>query len=84
MPTAARASRANLNGANVRDDFTNVVLQGDAVALLSEMPDASVHLTVFSPPYDGIRDYGKDWSFDSRALGSEASRVGGDGEPTDR
>lgn len=33
---------------------------GDALAQLREMPDASVHCIVTSPPYWGLRDYGVD------------------------
>lgn len=34
------------------------VLIGDVRARLSELPDASVHCVVTSPPYWGLRDYG--------------------------
>jgi DNA modification methylase len=34
------------------------VRQGDALALLREMPDESVRCCVTSPPYWGLRDYG--------------------------
>jgi len=43
------------------------------------MAPGSIDLTVFSPPYDGIRDYGNDWSFDHKALGSELHRITVDG-----
>lgn len=33
---------------------------GDCRALLRDMPDASVHCCVTSPPYFGLRDYGHD------------------------
>ncbi|MCW5764310.1 MAG: hypothetical protein KIT88_13840, partial [Phycisphaeraceae bacterium] len=39
------------------------------------MPDETVDLTVFSPPYDGIRDYSGDWSLDYRTLGDHLLRV---------
>ncbi len=35
-----------------------VVRQGDALALLKEMPNGSVQCCVTSPPYWGLRDYG--------------------------
>jgi DNA modification methylase len=38
-----------------------------------------VDLTVFSPPYDGIRDYGKDWRLDYGELGDKLFRVTKDG-----
>ena len=34
------------------------VRQGDALALLREMPEASVQTCITSPPYWGLRDYG--------------------------
>ena len=36
------------------------VRQGDCLDLLRAMPDRSVHCCVTSPPYFGLRDYGKD------------------------
>jgi DNA modification methylase len=58
----------------------NAILHADALEVLPSVPRGSVDLTVFSPPYDGIRDYGKDWSFDYKSLGSalyEATTEGG-------
>ncbi len=34
----------------------NVILRGDCLALLPGLPHDAIDLTVFSPPYDGIRD----------------------------
>lgn len=34
------------------------IKQGDALTVLRDMPDASVHTCVTSPPYWGLRDYG--------------------------
>lgn len=42
------------------EDWTNQIHQGDAKEVLAEMPDDSVHMTMFSPPYWGMRDYGAD------------------------
>lgn len=39
---------------------TNVILEGDCLQTLKELPDASVHMCVTSPPYWGLRDYGHD------------------------
>lgn len=58
---------------------TDEILVGDAVETLSELEDESIHLTVFSPPYDDIRDYNKKWNLDYEALGSELNRVTVDG-----
>ena len=37
-----------------------IVLQGDALERLRELPAESVHVCVTSPPYYGLRDYGVD------------------------
>lgn len=59
---------------------------GDALAVLRDMPDASVNACVTSPPYFGLRDYGTDGQYGlesspaeyvetMRALFSEVRRV---------
>lgn len=40
------------------EEFTNKVLQGDALAVLRTLPDASVSCCVTSHPYFGLRNYG--------------------------
>jgi DNA modification methylase len=40
--------------------WLNEVHQGDAREKLKEMPEESVDMVVTSPPYFGLRDYGKD------------------------
>lgn len=55
------------------------LLCGDALDVLPTLPVGSVDLTVFSPPYDGIRDYGKNWSLDYQTLGDMLFRVTTDG-----
>ena len=53
----------------------NDVLCGDAAeTLASEVEDGAVDLTVFSPPYDGLRDY-TGYTFDLHALGAQLFRV---------
>ncbi len=37
-----------------------MILQGDCLARLAEIPDESVHCVVTSPPYFGLRNYGFD------------------------
>jgi len=37
-----------------------MILHGDCLARLAEIPDESVHCVVTSPPYFGLRDYGFD------------------------
>lgn len=53
----------------------NQVINGDCLAELAHLPDGYIDLTVFSPPYDGIRDYQKNWTFDFSALGQQLYRV---------
>jgi len=38
---------------------TNVILQGDVLEKLKELPDESVDCIITSPPYWGLRDYGE-------------------------
>jgi DNA modification methylase len=40
------------------DDGDVRLYQGDALTVLRELPDESVHTCVTSPPYFGLRDYG--------------------------
>ena len=58
---------------------TDSIVLGDALDALPQLPDGCVHLTVFSPPYDGIRDYGGDWTLDYKTLGDHLFRVTADG-----
>jgi site-specific DNA-methyltransferase (adenine-specific) len=57
----------------------NQILHADCLEALAKFPAESIDLTVFSPPYDGIRDYKKNWSFDFLALGENLLRVTKDG-----
>lgn len=61
------------------DARRGIVIQGDCLQVLRSLPDASVDLTVFSPPYDDIRNYGGGWSIDLPALGRELLRLTVDG-----
>jgi len=38
--------------------WTETIHVGDCIDVMKSMPDNSVHLVVFSPPYWGLRDYG--------------------------
>lgn len=40
------------------EDYRNVVLFGDVLERLAEVPDGAVQCVVTSPPYWGLRDYG--------------------------
>ena len=57
----------------------DVIRHGDCVAVTKKLKDESMDLSVFSPPYDGIRDYKKGWIFDFPALGKNLYRVTKDG-----
>jgi len=39
---------------------TNIILQGDALKKLKELPDESINCVMTSPPYWALRDYGTD------------------------
>ena len=60
-------------------ELKDTILHGDCLALLPQLPDESISFTLFSPPYDGIRDYNGDWSWDYTALGKELARITKDG-----
>lgn len=53
------------------------IICGDCIDNLNVLPEESVDLTVFSPPYDGIRDYVKKtgWVFDYAGLGKALYRA---------
>ncbi len=59
--------------------LTTDILTGDCVDVLAQLDRESVHLTVFSPPYDNIRDYAKNWNLDYQKLGNELYDVTADG-----
>lgn len=72
-------AKETINEMKTIERFTNQVLNGDCIELIKQMPDDSIDLIVFSPPYDSIRDYKKNWSFDYLKLGKELHRVTKDG-----
>lgn len=53
----------------------NAFWVGDCLELLPRVADESVDLTMFSPPYDGIRRYQGEWQFQSEQLGRELYRI---------
>jgi hypothetical protein len=68
--TPASSSRDDkIQDSAVPAQWRNAILLGDALEILSRIPAGSIPLTLFSPPYDGIRDYGKNWSLDYKTLG---------------
>lgn len=59
---------------------SSIILRGDCVKVMRDfIPDNTIDLTITSPPYDAIRDYGRDWDLDLGAVGDELHRVTKDG-----
>ena len=58
--------------------FLNKIICGDAVDIMSQMPDNSVDIVVTSPPYDQVRDY-KGFPLDLHGAGREIHRILKDG-----
>jgi site-specific DNA-methyltransferase (adenine-specific) len=52
----------------------NKIICGDNLEVLKQYNDNTFDLTVFSPPYDNLRDY-NGYSFDMHKLGVELYRV---------
>jgi site-specific DNA-methyltransferase (adenine-specific) len=50
------------------------IILGDAITTLSKIKNNTFDLTVFSPPYDNLRDY-EGYTFDMHNLGKELYRV---------
>lgn len=57
----------------------NQILNGDCLKKLKRFPDETFDLTVFSPPYDALRDYKGYTPLDLHAVGEELYRVTKDG-----
>ncbi|MHB8644852.1 MAG: DNA-methyltransferase [Thermomicrobiales bacterium] len=57
----------------------NAIITADALQILPQLAENSVDLALFSPPYDEVRDYRGEWTFDFRRLGSDLFRVMKDG-----
>ena len=51
------------------------IIQGDCVAITEHLDNESIDLSVFSPPYDNIRDYQKGWAFDYPVLGKNLYKI---------
>lgn len=68
-----------MNDNHLLETRLNQIIQADCLKELADFPAESVDLSVFSPPYDDIRDYKKNWRFDFETLGKELLRVTKDG-----
>ena len=53
---------------------SDTIICGDAIDVLRAFPRNRFDLTIFSPPYDGLRDY-NGYALDLHALGKELHRV---------
>ena len=53
------------------EDESITLYHGDALAVLSELPDSSVDCCVTSPPYFGLRDYGEPGQYGLEASPAE-------------
>ena len=56
----------------------NRIICGDVHVEVDKLPDQSIDMCIFSPPYDGLRDY-NGYSFDLYKLGQQLYRVLKDG-----
>lgn len=54
---------------------SNSIYNTDCFDSLLKVDNNSVDMVLFSPPYDSIRDYNKDWELDLHKLGSECFRI---------
>lgn len=56
----------------------NYITLGDCVELMKEIPDDFIDLTVTSPPYDNLRDYNNEmtWNFEKfKEVAKELFRI---------
>lgn len=53
----------------------NTIIHSDCLQALPLLADNSIDITVFSPPYDSIRDYKNNWTLDFHTLGAQLYRV---------
>jgi site-specific DNA-methyltransferase (adenine-specific) len=53
----------------------NKIFINDTYNILPTLDTNSVDLTIFSPPYDNIREYKNNWNFDYKRLGDELFRI---------
>lgn len=56
-----------------------MILEGDCLEIMPTLADKSVDLTVTSPPYDNLRTYNGNSSFDFKGVAKELFRVTKDG-----
>lgn len=59
--------------------FIDSIVCGDNVTVMKQMPDSCVDLTITSPPYDNLRTYDGNSTFDFKGIAKELYRVTKDG-----
>ena len=57
------------------DDYINKIICGDCLQVMKGIPGKSIDLTVTSPPYANLRDYGNDWAFDFKGVAKDLFRL---------
>lgn len=61
------------------EDFENKIVCSDYVNAIKHIPDSSIDMILYSPPYDNTRSYNGNWSIDLPNMGGEVYRVLKDG-----
>jgi site-specific DNA-methyltransferase (adenine-specific) len=51
-----------------------MILQGDCLEVMKDIPDKSIDMVLTSPPYDNLRDY-KGYTFDFEGIAKELYRI---------
>lgn len=72
---APLSARPPLLAAFVGAPAVNRVYNVTAEVMLAALPDASIDLVVTSPPYDSLRKYSGNWSFDFEYIAQQTYRV---------
>lgn len=57
----------------------NTVIQGDCLQAMKDIPDKSIDMVLTSPPYDNLREYKGNLSWDFEGIAKELFRVVKDG-----
>jgi site-specific DNA-methyltransferase (adenine-specific) len=57
------------------EDFVNKIICGDCLEVMKDIPDNSIDLLIFSPPYDEIRNYKGFPKLDLHSIGNQCFRI---------
>lgn len=58
----------------INNEMVNKIINGNCLDVLSKIPNESINMVVFSPPYDDLRDY-NGYAMDLNLIGKELFRV---------